>query len=107
MNTTPQALAHWLNQMFMDRHEKRIMFSGILNGSDPEVIPGLLEKFGGQEAVEIECFGAPISELLKRGYAPGGYSGRCTACTYTHVADKRAITCLTCAVKDYETVPNN
>lgn len=43
-----------------------------------------------------------IADLLKYGYAPGNYMGRCRTCHDMHIdLDKRAITCLACAEKRY------
>ena len=36
------------------------------------------------------------------GYAPGGYLCRCMSCNQTFIGDKRAVSCLPCAVAKQE-----
>jgi hypothetical protein len=39
-----------------------------------------------------------LKMLHKYGYAPGSYYGKCGLCNQVHIADKRAVVCVHCAV---------
>lgn len=100
--TDIENLTGWLNSVSsFSRTPDQKMFLDILTKTDEEALQTTLDKFGGVAAIEIQCFGAPIAELHKRGYAPGGYMGFCGPCGKQFIGDKRASTCVTCAVNSY------
>lgn len=78
-----------------------------LQEPDEEKLTATIEAYGGIAALEIKIYDAPLSFLLGRGYAPGQYMGTCPNCNETFFGDKRAFSCLPCAVKSYAAVSDS
>lgn len=100
-------LLRWLGSEshFNSKPEQR-EFHKLLHEPDSEKLSAIVEEHGGVRALEIRLYGAPLSYLLGRGYAPGGYMGTCHGCKTIFIGDKRALSCLPCAVASYDKSAN-
>jgi hypothetical protein len=107
INQEINMLMRWLgSESHFNAKPETLEFHKLLQEPDSEKLSAIVEEHGGVRALEIKLYGAPLSYLLGRGYAPGQYMGTCPGCQETFIGDKRAISCLPCAVKTYAAVSN-
>lgn len=100
-------LLRWLgSESHFNAKPETLEFHKLLQEPDSEKLSAIVEEHGGVRALEIKLYGAPLSYLLGRGYAPGQYMGTCPGCQEIFTGDKRAISCLPCAVNTYAKVSN-
>lgn len=101
-------LSRWLGSESHFKAKPEVLeFHKLLKEPDSEKLSAIVENHGGVRAIEIRLYGAPLAYLLGRGYAPGQYMGTCPQCKETFFGDKRAFSCLTCAVTSYAAVSGN
>ena len=100
-------LLRWLgSESHFNAKPETLEFYKLLQEPDSEKLSAIVEEHGGISAMEIRLYGAPLSYLLGRGYAPGRYMGTCPSCKNSFIGDKRAFSCLPCAVASYDTSAN-